>query len=39
MPQRGFFAIYGKIVPREMGVKRGILGQFWAFLGKNERAV
>ena len=34
---RGFFAIYGKIVPREMGGKRRVWGQFLRFLGKNER--
>jgi hypothetical protein len=34
MAQRGFFAIYGKIVPREMGVKWRVLGQFLALFRK-----
>jgi hypothetical protein len=34
MPQRGFFAIYGKIVPPEMGVNEAVFGQFLAFLWK-----
>ena len=37
MAQRGFFAIYGKIVPREMGVKRAVLGQFLVFFGQKTR--
>ena len=32
-----FFAIYGKIVPPEIEKKKAVLGQFLAFLGKNER--
>jgi hypothetical protein len=36
MAQRGFFAIYGKIVPLEMGGKRRVLEQFLAFLAKKR---